>query len=95
MADYKFTDEAEHDLEEITNYTLQKWDIAQTLAYLDELETLGQLLADNPDGTKRDTVPDGLLSFPYENHTLYYMKQSHGITVVRILHQRMDPMKYF
>jgi toxin ParE1/3/4 len=35
-----------------------------------------------------------LLSFPYESHILYYMKQSHGITIVRVLHQRMDPMKY-
>jgi toxin ParE1/3/4 len=95
VADYKFTAEAERDLEEITDYTLQQWDVAQTLAYLDGLEALGQLLADNPDlGTKRDSLSNGLLSFPYESHILYYMKQSHGITIVRVLHQRMDPMKY-
>jgi toxin ParE1/3/4 len=49
VADYKFTDVAERDLEEITDYTLQQWGVAQTLAYLDGLEALGQLLADNPD----------------------------------------------
>jgi toxin ParE1/3/4 len=95
VADYKFTEEAERDLEEITDYTLRQWDVAQTLTYLDGLEALGQLLADTPDlGTKRDAISKGLLSFPYESHILYYIKQPHGITIVRVLHQRMDPVKH-
>lgn len=89
MADYKFTKKAEHDLEDIIDYTFQQWGAAQTNTYIDGLEAHGQLLADNPDlGIKREATFEGLLSFPYESHILYYMRQPHGITIVRVLHQR-------
>lgn len=96
MADFKFTEKAEHDLEDIIDYTLQQWVPLQTYTYIDRLEAQGQLLADNPDlGVKRESLSEGLLSFPYESHILYYMKQPHGITITRVLHQNMDPMKHF
>lgn len=95
MADYKFTEKAERDLEDIIDYTLQQWGTLQTQTYLDELEARGQLLADNPDlGVKRENIFEGLLSFPYESHILYYLKQAHGITIVRVLHKSMDPIKH-
>lgn len=95
MADHKFAEKTEHDLEDIIDYTFQRWRALQTQTYLDGLETRGQLLADSPDlGTNRKAISEGLLSFPYESHILYYMKQPHGITVVRVLHQNMDPMKH-
>ncbi len=68
MADYKFTERAELDLEEITGYTLKHWGALQVDTYLDGLEYHGQLLASNPNlGTRRDGLVDGLLSFPYES----------------------------
>ena len=92
---YKFTEKSERDLEDIIDYTFQQWGSVQTQTYLDGLEERGQLLADNPDlGAKREALSEGLLSFPYESHILYYMKQPHGITIVRVLHQNMDPMKH-
>ncbi len=92
---YKFAEKAERDLEDIIDYTFQQWGAVQTQTYLDGLETHGQLLADNPDlGIKREALSEGLLSFLYESHILYYMKQPHGITIVRVLHQNMDPMKH-
>jgi len=95
VADYNFTEKAERDLEDIIDYTFQQWGATQTHTYLDGLEARGQLLADNPDlGTKRETLSEGLLSFPYESHILYYMRQPHGITIVRVLHQSMDPVKH-
>jgi len=95
VADYKFTGKAERDLEDIIDYTLQQWGILQTQTYLDELEARGQLLADNPGlGVERENIFEGLLSFPYESHILYYLKQAHGITIVRVLHKSMDPIKH-
>lgn len=95
MANYQFTDKAERDLEEITDYTLQQWGALQTNTYLDGLENHGQLLADNPDlGARRDELAGELFSFPYESHVLYYFKQPHGITIVRVLHKRMDPVNH-
>ncbi|WP_456380172.1 type II toxin-antitoxin system RelE/ParE family toxin [Thiolapillus sp.] len=95
MADCKFTKKAEHDLEDIIDYTLHQWGVAQAHAYIDGLEERGQLLADNPGlGTRRESLSGELLSFPYESHILYYMQQPHGITIVRMLHQRMDPLEH-
>lgn len=92
---YKFAEKAERDLEDIIDYTFKQWGAVQTQTYLDGREARGQLLADNSDlGTKREALSEGLLSFPYESHILYYMKQPHGITIVRVLHQNMDPMKH-
>ena len=92
---YQFTDKAERDLEGIIDYTVQQWGASQADTYLDGLETRAQLLADNPDlGAKRQALSEGLLSFPYESHILYYMKQPGGITIVRVLHQNMDPLKH-
>jgi toxin ParE1/3/4 len=62
---YQFTDKAERDLEGIIDYTVQEWGVSQANTYLDGLETRAQLLAENPDiGTARETLFEGLLSFP-------------------------------
>jgi len=92
---YQFTDKAERDLEGIIDYAVQEWGVSQANTYLDGLETRAQLLAENPDiGTARETLFEGLLSFPYESHILYYKKQARGIVIIRVLHQHMDPVKY-
>ena len=95
MPQYKYTEQAENDLESITDYTLKNWGPRQADIYLDGLEDLAQNLADSPDlGTNRDALIQGMISFPYASHILYYLKQPHGITVVRVLHKRMDPQRH-
>jgi len=92
---YQFTDKAERDLEGIIDYTAQEWGTSQANTYLDGLESRAQLLAENPDlGIARETLSAGLLSFPYESHILYYKKHTHGIALLRVLHQHMDPLKH-
>jgi len=91
---YQFTDKAERDLESIIDYTVQEWGVSQANTYLDGLESHAQLLAENPGlGTTRETLSEGLFSFPYESHILYYKKHTRGIVIVRVLHQHMDPVK--
>ncbi len=95
MPHYEFTEEAESDLEEITDYTLERWGLEQAEKYLDGLEELAQNLAESPDlGADRSAMLDGLISFPYTSHTLYYVKQQHGITIIRVLHKRMDQRRH-
>ena len=92
---YQFTDKAERDLEGIIDYTIREWGASQANTYLDGLQTRAKLLAENPDlGATRETLSDGLLSFPYESHILYYKKQARGIVILRVLHQHMDPVKH-
>ena len=94
-ARYQFTDKAERDLEGIIDYTVQEWGVSQANTYLDGLEKRAQLLAENPDlGTARETLFEGLISFPYESHILYYIKYARGIVILRVLHQHMVPVKH-
>ena len=91
MPRHEFTKQAESDLEDIADSTLKSWGIRQTVIYLDGLEELAQNLADCPElGTNKDYLIKDLISFPYRSHTLFYTRQEHGITIVRILHQHMD-----
>ena len=91
MPEYRFTPEAENDLQQIIDYTLEQWGKAQARDYVDGLEVLAGELADNPGlGTDRDPLIRGLLSFPYKSHVLYYLRQAHGMTIIRVLHKRMD-----
>ena len=95
MARYDFTEQAETDLDSISDYTLERWGQAQAEKYLDGLEELAQNLAASPGlGVSRTGLFEGLISFPYGSHIFYYVKQPHGITVIRVLHKRMDPKRH-
>ena len=95
MPTYDFTDKAEHDLERIIDFTVKHWGSSQAIEYIDALEELAQTLADNPDiGIARDKLLAGLFSFPYQSHMLYYMKNTHGVTIIRVLHASMDSVNH-
>ena len=95
MPDYRFTPEAEDDLNGIIDYTTTHWGKAQAHKYVDGLEKLAAQLAENPSlGTAHDGLHQGLLRFPYESHRLYYLRQDQGITIIRVLHQQMDPDRH-
>ncbi len=95
MPTIDFTDKAEHDLERIIDYTIKRWGRSQANKYIDALEELVRTLVDNPEiGIARDKLSAGLLSFPYQSHMLYYVRNSHGVTIIRVLHASMDPVNH-
>ncbi len=95
MASYVFTDKAERDLENIIDYTVERWGTNQARQYIESLEQVAQSLASNADiGLKRDDLSEGLLSFPCRSHILYYLKNTHGVSIIRILHSSMDSAKH-
>jgi toxin ParE1/3/4 len=92
MPGYRFAWAAEEDLEGIVDYTLQRWGVDQASQYLDGLEQQAQSLAGNPKiGKSCDDLGTGLQFFPYQSHVLYYLEEPHGITIVRVLHESMNP----
>ena len=95
MNNYRFTDEAEKDLEDIIGNTQGNWGEDQVALYLNGLEKHLNILLNNPDiGIKRTSLAKGLVSFPYESHVIFYVKDANGIMIIRILQKAMDPLKY-
>ncbi len=96
MPNFYFTEQAEKDLEAIIDFTFQRWGLAQSHNYIDDLESLAQILAENPLlGTEREELSQGLRSFPYQSHLLFYVLRKDGIAIVRVLHTSVDVARYF
>jgi toxin ParE1/3/4 len=90
----RFSRHAEADLVSIGTYTLRTWGEQQAIRYLDDLEACCRTLADNP-GLGRDCgeIRSGLQRFETGSHVIFYRRESGGILISRILHQRMLPTR--
>ena len=82
---------AQADLDEIWDYTVERWGIEQAETYTRQLAKHIQAIADNPAlGHECDEVQAGYRQYPSGSHVLFYRLTDGGIEVVRILHERMD-----
>lgn len=96
MPSYRFTPEALEDLNHIVVYTVDKWGKSQARNYVTGLNLQASRLAQTPTlGLARSELFDGLFSFPYASHNLYYVAGADGITIIRVLHKNMHTPKYF
>jgi len=92
MPTYKFTAKTQQDLTRIIHYTMEMWGQVQATTYIDGLESRAESLAQTPKIAKPcPNIYAGLRCFPYESHVLYFMEAPHGITIVRVLHEGMNP----
>ncbi len=88
-----FTDEAKQDLLDIRQYTHIKWGNLQTKTYLNELRNTLKRLQEQPlIGVDRSQdLGEGIKSFPYVSHMIYYRIQKSDLVVLAVLHQTMVP----
>jgi len=87
--------EAEADLDFIATYTTSTWGWRQTDQYLAKLEDGFDIVAKNPSiGRSCDAIRTGLRRFEIGKHVVFYLAESDGVLIVRVLHQRMLPGKY-
>jgi toxin ParE1/3/4 len=87
---------AEADIDQIAAYTTETWGSGQTDRYLAELEDAFQLLAKNSlIGRACEAIWAGLYRFEVGKHVVFYRIDSGGILVVRVLHQRMIPIRSY
>jgi toxin ParE1/3/4 len=85
------TPRAQADLDEIWDYTADRWGLDQAETYARQLWRAIQAIADNPSrGRECDEVRPGYRQYPSGSHVLFYRLVEGGIDVVRILHERMD-----
>jgi toxin ParE1/3/4 len=92
VPDFRLTRRTDADLTEIVRYTLDRWGTQQTARYIDQMETLFNLLAANPRmGRACDEVARGVRRSEHGRHVVFYRPRRRGILILRILHQRMVP----
>lgn len=93
---YELSKEADRDLEEIFEYTINKFGLNQAVKYLNEFEVLFSELIINPDmGKNRNEIKSGLKSFSKSAHVVFYRIQNDKIRIVRVLHGSRDVLKFF
>jgi toxin ParE1/3/4 len=86
---------AEDDLKEIWTFSAQRWDVDQADRYVRDIHTTCERLAtgDLP-GLPIEDVRPGYRRRPAGSHVVYYRESAESLTVVRILHQRMDVRRH-
>ena len=88
---YRLTPRAKADLDEIWDYTSERWDAAQAERYILQIKAAIESIASDPSrGRPCDDIRPGYLRYPIGSHILFYRLTGQGVDVVRILHQRMD-----
>ncbi len=92
MAEYLLTPLAVDDLNEIWNYTVEKWSEEQADKYYGMLVDLFEKLAEEPDlGRRYDLIRKGLMGMKAGRHVIFYQFRRTGvIEIIRILHEEMD-----
>jgi toxin ParE1/3/4 len=85
------TPTARQDFRAILRYTREVWGERQRLIYGRRLDAAMDELTRYPNlGRTRDDLPSGMHALPVERHVIYYRVEGQEITVIRILHERMD-----
>jgi len=91
MAEYVLSNKADDDLGGIYVYSAQTFGEARADAYFLGLRDCLQALADTPRlGRPAELATAGLLRHEHGRHIVFYLMETGGIFVVRILHRGMD-----
>jgi toxin ParE1/3/4 len=92
---YILSIEADNDLNEIYDFTTEKFGTAQAIEYLTGLEVVFESLCSNPKlGRQRNEVRTGLRSISYESHVVFYRDMKEHIRIIRVLHGSRDIIKF-
>lgn len=95
MAKVVLRQKAIDDLNEIWNYTFEKWSVKQADDYYTTIKLACNRIGQNPDvGKEYNEINKNLLGLKSGKHIIYYQSLSEDkIEVIRILHERMDLKK--
>ncbi len=92
MADYRISNKAVSDLNEIWFYTFKKWSVQQADRYYDLIINEIEYLSGNPEtGKSIEHIRKGYKSSKVKSHLIFYkLNEANTVEVIRILHQQMD-----
>jgi toxin ParE1/3/4 len=82
------------DVRGIVRYTTTNWSAEQAARYASALRSCFRMLADHPGmGRSCDSTSAGLRRFEHGKHVVFFRTMSDGISIIRVLHQRMVPAR--
>jgi toxin ParE1/3/4 len=94
MTDVLLRPEAEADIEEIADYTIERWGREQARSYVAALRAD---IASLSESSERFPVHEqtglGLRRMGSGHHLVFYLVGAKVIEVVRVLHERRDPTR--
>ncbi len=92
MAKVIFRQKAIDDINDIWNYTFDKWSERQADNYYTIIKMACKAIGENPNiGKKYHSIKGNLLGFKSGKHIIFYEQKSNNIIeIIRILHERMD-----
>lgn len=91
MRDVILRPEADADIEDIADYTIDQWGKEQARKYVAELRQAIEALSLNAERHPlSDQAFPGLRRMRSRHHLVYYLTNEAHIDVVRVLHERMD-----
>lgn len=87
--------DADTDLDGILDYSIAVHGRTVAEAYLRTIHAVFERLSDFPElGVARGDLPGGLRSLPSGEHRIFYVVQSEGVLIARVLHTAMDPARH-
>ena len=96
MNSYRLSRLAAADLQEIAEYTIERFGIMQARRYRDSLKTCFVQLANNPTlGRRAEQLMHGLQRFEHQSHVVFYISEPENILIVRVLHSSVDVPRHF
>lgn len=83
--------DADRDLSDALLYSQQRWGRSRRTAYEADLFRAMWMLVQYPHlGRSRADISASLRSYPIGDHVIYYEANEHLVTILRLLHARMD-----
>ena len=80
----------------VLRYSKQRWGVDQQRAYAMRLtEGMESVRSNRCIGRRRSDIEEGLRSHPVEEQVMFYLITERSVTIVRILHHRMDAVTPF
>jgi toxin ParE1/3/4 len=92
---YELSQEADKDLQDIFDFTAERFGTDQAVEYLVGLEELFYALCAHPHtGRTRNEIRSGLRSSSHRSHTVFYRIIAKKIRIVRVLHSSRDILRF-
>ena len=86
-----FSAQADIDRDQIWEYTVERWSVAQAETYLTGLDRLLRLLADHPQiASERPNLDPPVRLHKYNSHLVIFTADEATLEVIRVVHSRSN-----